>query len=89
MAVFEVLSEMIRPEEFLALVALAELVYIDDMATAGCPVGRGIVGELLPTVTADIRGGRTCRRLRLRVGRVACRSRDSCRRMEGSVDVSL
>ena len=89
MAVFEVLSEMIGPEEFLALVTFAELVYVDDMAPAGCPVRRGVVGKVLATVSADVSRGRTRRGWRLGVGRVVCRGGNSCRRMECSIDVSL
>ena len=90
MAMFEVLSEMIRPKEFLALVAFAELMYIDDMAPAGCPVWGGVVRKLIATVAAYIGGSRTCWGVgRLGIGGVVRRSGNSCRGMEGSIDVSL
>jgi hypothetical protein len=52
MAVLQVLAEVVRAEEFLCLIALAELVYMVKMFRTELPA-RGIC-ELLATVTADV-----------------------------------
>lgn len=51
-AVFEMLPEVVRAEEFLRLVAFGELVHVADVLAAALPVGW--VGELLATEAADV-----------------------------------
>jgi hypothetical protein len=50
--VLQVLSEMIRSEELLRLVAFAKLVRVVEMLVSFIPVGR--IGELLSTIPANI-----------------------------------
>ena len=54
MTVFQMLPEMVGPEEFLGLIALAELVNIVQMVDPFVPVGLGNVGEFLAAVTTDV-----------------------------------
>jgi len=61
-AVLEVLTEVICPEEFLGLVTLSELMNMVQMAGTSLPVW-GVVWEFLPTVPAGIVGSRVGRRL--------------------------
>jgi hypothetical protein len=49
----QVLTEMIGTEELLCLIALAELVCLQDMIASMIPVCR--VGKLIATVAADVR----------------------------------
>lgn len=63
MAVFQVLSEVISPEELLGLIALGELVNVLYVIDANIPVLLGCHAStsaaawiLVPTVTAHIRG---------------------------------
>lgn len=57
MAVFQVLPEMIGAEEFLGLVALAELMDVCEVLDPFFPVGLGNIGEIFAAVAADVDGG--------------------------------
>lgn len=62
MAVLEMLPEVVRAEEFLGLVALAEFVDGVEVLGAEVPVGTvGEVGEFFAAVAADVCGGRGSR----------------------------
>ena len=54
MTVFQMLPEMVGAEEFLGLIALAELVDIGQMVVPFFPVGLGNVGEILAAITTDV-----------------------------------
>lgn len=70
MAVLKVLTEVIGAEEFLRLVALAELVDHVQVTCSIFPVGCWFVAELLSTVTASIIGHPNSLRLTGYGGRV-------------------
>ena len=53
MAVFQMLAEMIRPEEFLRLVAFAELVHVVEVVGADIPLRR-VVGEFFSAIAAGV-----------------------------------
>ena len=57
-AVFEVLPEMVGSEEFLGLVAFAELVHRGQVLEATAPIGRRRIGEFLAAVTAHVHARR-------------------------------
>lgn len=52
MAMFQVLTEMVRPEELLRLIAFAELVDMIQVLRAPVPLRR--IRELLPAIPAHI-----------------------------------
>ena len=54
MTVFEVLTEVISPEELFGLVAFAKLVYVGQMVYSAFPVWLGMIWELFAAVSAGI-----------------------------------
>ena len=70
MTVLEMLSEMIRTEEFLASVAVTELVLGNEMLMAGFPIYR-IVVEFFSAIPAKICGRDTIDRLNIRLELIA------------------
>jgi hypothetical protein len=54
MTVLEVLTKVIRPEEFFGLVAFAKLVVVGEMVYSSVPVRLGVVGKLLATIAAGV-----------------------------------
>lgn len=60
--VFQMLPEMVGTEEFLRLVALAELVHRGQMFEASVPIRSRHVGELFAAVAANVRTRGCCRR---------------------------
>ena len=88
MAVLKVLSEMICTVELLALVALAELVYVCQVLASCQPVRLRAVRELFAAVSADVERRDRARRM-LRLGLAGRVGRVRGARVEGSLEVSL
>ena len=61
MAVLEMLAEVVGAEEFLALIALAELVLVGQMLAACDQIGLRDVGKGLSAVAAHVGGCRLAR----------------------------
>lgn len=51
------LPEMVGAEEFLGLIAFAELVDVVQMRDPFIPVGVRLIGEFLAAIAADVDGG--------------------------------